>query len=258
MEYHLSYSKLQCFEQCPLKYKFQYIEKKPAKTGKALFLGMTTHAAISEYLKNSHVGKESNTSDYESCENQFREAWRVSKRKALSQNDFPFTKDEEIVAGKTGIAMMKNFVESQYNKTPHWNEQMVNVTILRGEVVFWGKIDRVDLTDGAYSIVDYKTGSYKEKYLDRFQLRVYAWFVRKHGLTPIISTSYYYLEPNVIVEFPASPEMAEETENEIETRCTNIIKALSTRELKPTPSKLCPWCEYVNLCPAKHLGGKIE
>ena len=46
---HWSYSALQCYLSCPLKYKFRYIDNaEPERTGSCFPFGRAFHAALSE------------------------------------------------------------------------------------------------------------------------------------------------------------------------------------------------------------------
>jgi len=44
-----SYSKLSAFDQCPLKFRYQYVQQVPSKTSPALFLGQIVHDTIAAY-----------------------------------------------------------------------------------------------------------------------------------------------------------------------------------------------------------------
>lgn len=61
---HWSYSALQCFLTCPLKYKFRYIDKvDPERTGSCFPFGRAFHAALSERAR---IGKD--ISEREVCD----------------------------------------------------------------------------------------------------------------------------------------------------------------------------------------------
>ncbi len=248
MSFSLSYSKLQCFAQCPLKYKLQFLDKVPTKPSKALFLGSAVHEAISEFLKTEYAGEVQLPENF--AGDVFRQVWRKHKIAATGRQEYPFTRDEEIEFGKAGIVLVENFVMSPYNFKPYWNEQMVKKDILGGKVTFWGKVDRVDQVEGRYRVVDYKTGKYNEKYADQFQLGVYAWMCSGEGVQ-IESAAYYFLEPNMDVTYSLSSEMCAEVLSSIERRSSEVICALEGGSLEPTPSALCPWCDFISMCPAQ-------
>ena len=53
---HWSYSSLNCFLSCPLKYKFRYIDNaEPERTGSCFPFGRAFHAALSERAR---IGKD--------------------------------------------------------------------------------------------------------------------------------------------------------------------------------------------------------
>ena len=57
---HWSYSAMQCYLTCPLKYKFRYIDNaEPERTGSCFPFGRAFHAALSERAR---IGKDMSTS----------------------------------------------------------------------------------------------------------------------------------------------------------------------------------------------------
>ena len=61
---HWSYSAMQCFLICPLKYQFRYIDKvEPERTGSCFLFGKAFHAALSERAR---IGKD--MSEREVCD----------------------------------------------------------------------------------------------------------------------------------------------------------------------------------------------
>ena len=61
---HWSYSAMQCFLSCPLKYKFRYIDNaEPERTGSCFLFGKAFHAALSERAR---IGKD--MSEREVCD----------------------------------------------------------------------------------------------------------------------------------------------------------------------------------------------
>jgi putative RecB family exonuclease len=61
---HWSYSAMQCYLTCPLKYKFRYIDNaEPERTGSCFIFGKAFHAALSERAR---IGKD--MSEREVCD----------------------------------------------------------------------------------------------------------------------------------------------------------------------------------------------
>jgi putative RecB family exonuclease len=54
---HLSYSQINCYTTCPLKYRFNYIDGlEPEFTSSALIFGSAMHAGIQAYLQSTLEG----------------------------------------------------------------------------------------------------------------------------------------------------------------------------------------------------------
>ena len=85
---HWSYSAMQCYLTCPLKYKFRYIDNaEPERTGSCFIFGKAFHAALSERAR---IGRD--MSEREVCD-VFEDFFKVESTKlsqwfvkALSQN----------------------------------------------------------------------------------------------------------------------------------------------------------------------------
>jgi len=61
-----SHSKLRSYEQCPQKYKFQYIDKIKVEVKESieLFLGRRTHKTLKKTLSRSYVSKRKHTREF--------------------------------------------------------------------------------------------------------------------------------------------------------------------------------------------------
>jgi RecB family exonuclease len=119
-------------------------------------------------------------------------------------------------------------------------------TLKIGEYRLKGKIDRIDQADGGVEIIDYKTGSFKEKLSaeDKDQLLIYQIAAEEiFGLKPRKLT-YYYLEKNKRNSF-----LGKESDKLLQKQ--KIIKKIEEMEksgFNPTPGRECRWCDYNGIC----------
>ena len=110
-----------------------------------------------------------------------------------------------------------------------------------------GTIDRVDkLADGSLEIIDYKTGRSKTKleFKDKRQLILYQLFLEEFLQVKVSALSYYYLESGEKISF--SP-----TVKDISKLREGIIKeiaAIKKREFTATPSNMCSYCDFREIC----------
>ncbi len=242
----MSFSKITTYEQCPLKFKFQYINRFPTKTSPALLLGQTIHSSLEKFFD---FGPDKRS--LKILKNLFRREWKITRNKLREQGDFEMDQKTEIEHGKRGLLMLENFFESELNSEPEQREQFVEAS-LTDEIQFLGRIDRLDkvLHDGkeGFRVVDYKTGKLNERFLDFIQLFTYAWLMNEQGYK-IYSSSFFYLESNKIVEKTLSEELFKQTREKLIERSLPVLKSLEEDDFKPKKTALCPYCDYMRMCP---------
>jgi len=251
----ISYSTLDTFEQCPLKYKFQVIDKiKAPKTKEAVF-GGKLHEALEWFHKQSPVSP-----TLDELLNKFKEVW--------PKENSPFQEDEDIIYFSEAIKILKNYYEN-YLKIK--NNFSVLGTETRFEVLLenpenkeekcllTGIIDRIDKTASGIEIIDYKTTKKlpsQEDIHNSMQMSLYClgvmnrWpqFAEK-GIENIKLTLYYLKHQETI-----STHRTQEQLNKIQEHVWKKLKEIETSKFEPLPSALCDWCGYKKICPMwKHL-----
>jgi len=244
----MSYSKLTTFEQCPLKFKFQYINRFPTSSSPALLLGQTIHSALDKYFSFSEDRRSLTI-----LKNLFRSEWKTERNKLREQGSLEMDKETEVEHGKRGLIMLENFYSSSLNFEPVQREEFIEAD-LKDDMPFLGRIDRLDKVriDGVegYKVVDYKTGKLSERFIDFIQLFTYAWLMNEQG-HKVIASSFYYLEQNKLIEKPLTEEIYEQTRNKLIEKCIPVYEALETDTFDPKESALCPYCDYIRMCPLK-------
>ena len=107
-----------------------------------------------------------------------------------------------------------------------------------------GKIDRIDdLGNGKVQIIDYKTGTSKDK-PEKEQLFIYQMAAQEIlNLKPEL-LSYYYLDDGKILSFLG-------TEKELEQQKEKVleqIEKIKNSEFEPTPGWQCQYCDFKDIC----------
>lgn len=235
----LSVSKSATFNSCKRKYQFAYIHKLPRKEWEYHLFGRFVHRIL-ELFHLSYING-STESFSKVMSDAFNDAMLEFKGK-ITQS----AKDEAFGILTTYLARLNSNKEEVHRVTAV--EKTFNLEI-NDSLILTGMIDRIQLDDdGVYHVLDYKTSKSKS-YLkdDTLQLLTYAYIIYKdHPDLEKVRVSYIMLRHDC--EFLTKEFSLEEilTVKDIYEKYADDIKKESNFE--PNPSKLCGYCDYVNLC----------
>ena len=234
-----SFTQLAAFQKCPLQYKFAHIIKIPIR-GKAVFsFGKTMHNTLFEFFLEASSKKISFERLLQIYQHEWLDEWYEDKAQ----------KQKYFEAGKQSL---KGFYEDYLKNNPKILflrdkpalEQDFNFKI--GGHTLTGKIDRIDVLEDGVEIIDYKTGSVKEKLRpeDKKQLLIYQMAAEEVlGLKPKKLT-YYYLDENKTISFLGTDIDKEKEKKEI----IKEIEEIKRSNFNPTPGWQCDWCDFKNIC----------
>lgn len=249
----ISYSALDTFKQCPLKYKFQVIDKiKAPKTKEAIF-GSVLHEALEWFHKQTPVFP---TSD--ELLNFLKINWR---------SDI-FTPEEDMIYFSEAIKILKNYYEnylkikdnfSVLGTETRFEVLLENPQNKEEKCLLTGIIDRIDKTKDGIEVIDYKTTKKlpsQEDIHNSTQMSLYCLGVinrwpkfKESGIEKIKLTLYYLKHQETI-----STHRTQEQLNKIQEHVWQKLKEIETSKFEPLPSALCDWCGYKKICPMwKHL-----
>ncbi|MFH1752585.1 MAG: ATP-dependent DNA helicase [Candidatus Omnitrophota bacterium] len=233
----LSYTQLDMYQNCPLKYKFGYVYRIPTRRRNALTFGSSIHATLEDFFTLVQEGK------------------KVDKGilfKILDKhwNKFGFTsKMDEANYRKTGEKSLEVFYDkhkAMFGKPPLFLEKKVDLKV--GPFVLDVRIDRIDSLEGKkVEIVDYKTGKPKDEDFaqNSLQLSIYALACKEVLKLNPTMVSFYYVNPNKKVTSTRNKEDYDQTKKTI----IDIGTKIHAEEFEPTPGRLCNWCDYKSICP---------
>jgi len=254
-----SFSQLAAYSTCPLQYKFAFILKVPILGDKAsLIFGRVMHNTLYNFLLPKLAGRK-NLQDSlfasldaaaakKTTDNLFTEKRLLELYEEFWRADGYQDKKEREDYKKKGRESLKKFWAS------YQTQMAPDVLFLEKKFAFKlgsdsvkGTIDRVDkLADGSLEIIDYKTGRSKTKleFKDKRQLILYQLFLEEFLQVKVSALSYYYLESGEKISF--SP-----TVKDISKLREGIIKeiaAIKKREFTATPSNMCSYCDFREIC----------
>jgi DNA helicase-2/ATP-dependent DNA helicase PcrA len=256
-----SFSQLAAFSTCPLQYKYAFILKIPADGDKAsLIFGRVMHNVLYNFLlpfleerrdlQGSLFPEEAGKTTPVNLLNEkrlgeiYEEFWQP--------DGFSTKKDREEYREK-GKKSLKLFFSSYLEHPPTgivFLEKKFSFRI--GSDIIKGTIDRVDrLPSGALEVIDYKTGSPKEKldFQDKRQLILYYLFLEEYLGEKIERLSYYYLEDGSKISFLPTPDEITKLRKQI----SEEIAAIKKREFTATPSPMCRYCDFRSICEFRQL-----
>ena len=117
-----------------------------------------------------------------------------------------------------------------------------------------GYVDRLDeAPGGALRVVDYKTGRAPREGFEAkamFQMRFYALVLwRLRGEVPRL-LQLLYLGSGEVLRYEPDEADLRATERKVLALWDAIARATERGDWRPSPSKLCDWCDHQALCPA--------
>jgi len=246
-----SYSRLSTFETCPLRFKFNYIDKiKREEQGVEAFMGTQFHRIMEKLYEDLKF----KTYKLEELLKMYDMNW-----------DREFTKSI-IIVRKDRIAedyknAGKKCIEDYYKRYYPFDqgrvvgiERAVSVDLNNdGKYKIRGFIDRlVQADDGTYEIHDYKTSGHlpeQEKFDKDRQLALYQIGISDmwNDVSEVKLVWHYVIFDKEMVSTRTQEQLDDLRKSTIEL----IDKIENTKEFLPQESTLCKWCSYQDMCPKK-------
>lgn len=233
-----SYSQIDTFKTCPLKYACRYVINLAEPKSHLLTFGTTLHATLEEFYKYLDVSNPS-TQSLETLHQIYKSKWNSSGFDS---------KEHEKGRLEQGLEILRVFHEKNSSPfvKPAYMEKDFHLQI--GEFSISGRIDRIDLLDdGTFEVIDYKTS--KSKALDKdyqLQLQVYALACKDYFKIPVSKLSIYFLEDNV----KSSLKKGAGDLGSVKDDLLYYIRDAKKSSFQPTPGHYCSYCGFKLICPA--------
>lgn len=245
-----SYSRLECFANCPYQYKLRYVDKLKTlpdqSASNALYLGTAIHEAFE-------------TGNLEDAINSYRSNYYMLTNEHIN---------EEI--------KLEYLIPRVLELLP---EAECEIEISTED--FIGYIDRLVYlyTDKDnikhYSIMDYKYSNNINRYLESKQLHIYKYYFELTHPNTVVDSLYYVFVPKISIRQKKSETLHEFRQRLKENLESSEIKIIeidydsdsisqfikccqqlkTVKSFPKNPTKLCGWCQYQEYCESD---GKVD
>ncbi|HBB02902.1 MAG: ATP-dependent DNA helicase PcrA, DNA helicase II / ATP-dependent DNA helicase PcrA [Candidatus Peregrinibacteria bacterium GW2011_GWF2_38_29] len=233
---HVSYSQLDTFNMCPLKYSYRYIISLPSQPSSASSFGTAVHDTLKDLYKMIMEGQEVSMEILQSL---YEKNW---------VNLGYQSKAHENKQKQKGLEILTKYYEANSKPwaVPAFIERDFSLKI--GPYMIKGRIDRIDeIDDGVFEIIDYKTGkSKRDQNVNKdIQLSIYTMACEEIYGIKIAKAGWYFLEDGErkVREKPAD---SAKTREEI----IAMIKNIEESDFAPCEGFHCKFCDYKIVCPA--------
>lgn len=239
-----SQSKLNTYRDCPLKYKYAYVDKIEVPSTIEQFLGSTVHEALEEVLK---VRRDYHRDlSYEDACGIFDRRFDANYTADLTTKKGYLTPEDHKLRGHDFIAKFYEIEARRHAGEVLGVEKWISFPIGRSSM--GGYVDRLERVGDELHIIDYKASDYpmkQEKADVDWQLPIYQMAVQEEfPEAERFLLEWFYLGAGVVVQSARTPEQLQDLKGEI---CSLIDEIESDTEFQPLGNNWCP-CEYEELC----------
>ncbi len=248
----LSPSRAADFKTCPLLYRLRAIDRLPQRPSLIALRGTLVHAVLEALFDLPRPER-----TLEAARELLPAAWqRIGEAEPsvaqLFADDLDGAQFAEWV--ESAAQLLGNYftLEDPARVEPAAREQLVEVVV--DGLRLRGYVDRLDVNpDGDVRIVDYKTGASPREAFEAqalFQMKFYALVLwRTRGVVPRQLRLMYLADTDTLSYAPDAEELIR-FERTLKAIWAAIETATQNRDFRPSPGRLCEWCDHQALCPA--------
>ena len=255
-----SHSSINTFKTCPLKFKYNYIEKPDIEKKQSIeaFMGSMVHDTLEKLYTDIKYKKIDSIDELLSYYQKiWKENYSEDKIEIIRKG---YTEDNYYKLGKE---MLENYYEKNYpfNEGKILGlEKKINLEFFdqNKNITYYlvGYIDRLMLkNENKIEIVDYKTNNttktQQEVDLDK-QLALYSIAIKNlYPFVKEIELVWHFLASGAVMRSKRSQENLEKIKHETIQAIREIEDAKKNNDFFGKPSALCDWCEFRSICPFK-------
>ena len=247
---YISASRLNCWSECRLKFRYRYLDRLPTTVSPALHLGKAVHRGLEVWNHKRWRGEPCSPADIQGA---FQDFWIL--KQPDDGIDWQGKEDEQ---KEKAWKLIKHYIDNSdipKDERPEGVEVLVERDFqasgyppLRGVI---------DLVRPGGRIIDFKTAARSPDtsmvaHLNQVQRTAYALLYREATGKQEQEMEFHYLlktkEPRVVVVNlpPVTPEHCRSFSRLIES----YVSGVSDEDFVPSPGQHCSWCDYLDRCKA--------
>lgn len=232
----VSYSAISTYMTCPAQYYYRYVEERPSLPSPALSFGQSIHEALRWFYDRP-------TCDPPSLDEflEYLECCWIS--------DGYRSKKEEASYFLQAKSTLELFYRSNLQdfRLPAALEHRFIIDL--GFCEISGQIDRLDKDpQGGFEIIDYKTNRRlppASKLAEDLQLPIYHFAVERIWEVSAEKVTFYF----VLLNHKHTISMTRDRINKALSEIEKVVNMISSEKFDPVRNNLCPWCDYIDICP---------
>jgi putative RecB family exonuclease len=246
----LSPSRASDFKTCPLLYRFRVIDKLPEAPSRAATRGSVVHAVLERLYDLPASGR-----TLPAAKGLVEPAWqRLLADAPQLATLFPDGDTELADWLESARELVASYfaLEDPSAFEPAAREELVEAVV--DGLRLRGYVDRLDVSPaGDVRVVDYKTGTIPREAFEAkalFQMKFYALVLwRTSGVVPRQLKLIYLADRDTLTYAPDAEELTR-FERTLKAIWIAIARATDKADFRPSPSRLCDWCDHQVRCPS--------
>lgn len=248
MPYSLSPSSISAFKECPLAFRFSYLERLPEPPSAAASKGTLVHRALELLM--------CRPADDRTVDAALADLDRARAELAAHPEfaDLQLSDRDRTQFDADAVALVRRYFDLEDPTAVHPIGLELKLEARFNGVRVRGIIDRLELdADGEFVITDYKTGGVPSERFEGKSLggvHIYALLCEQNfGKRPARVQLLYLKKPEAIIATPT-----EQSISGVVRRTSALWSAIETAcsrdDFRPHPSKLCDYCAFKSYCPS--------
>jgi putative RecB family exonuclease len=260
----LSYSSFHTYQECPLRWKFLYVDRLPETPRGYFTFGRVVHSVLEEIMRPLVVPTARRVKEGDA--QRTLDEWHptgaarppeltITREEVLAMYDRMWTgegytsPEEEARYRTLGRDLLLRYYGRLAHERPHPVSVEEHLEARWDGIPIHGYIDRIDRTaDGGLEVVDYKTSRELsgEDARQSDQLSIYQILVESNYTEPVEGLTLYHLRSLTAHRVPPRPKTALLA---LHDRLGTVQDGIRAEAFEPTPGRQCSRCDFQARCP---------